>query len=679
MARGEEGPIHSLRAAAGAAFRELAITALLLALLIVLLTVCESRQHPLQPDFAAHFWRFATTLSLDEHGRPLGEPLWAATLKSLQLGGLTLALLCLAGVAAGTAFVRLSSGPVLRMIVLTVSAAPSFVLPFVPFFFFPDTFRGFFSDTWLIWPALALAVGDLNLLYVSDLFAESLRHELAQPHVRTLRLFTRHPGWHLWPRTGLVLVQVLAARVPHLLGGTIALERMYNIHGLGFKTLSALFDETPDYHIVFWVCAVGIVLRLVFRLCYLALAGFYHVPADLSVTGTPLAAGTADAVESDAEVQRPAARAQASAGNALPDLPVLLPQSGGPPSFAATCWRRLTYYRHYSVWHAVEMAVTLAAFSVALAGGVWLATLPGPKEQTKLRDLPPNLSREEWVQLLADPQHGARYGEELQGQPLPVFGTDSVGYEVASVMAGGLRQQALPLMAAVALGLACGGGAGLLFGVRPSLLAGPWRIGAQRLGQLTMHLILEFFEALPKLVILLLIYASLGWTGLILKMYVVIGLIFAPQVYRALQADLSSLSRSLFLESAETAGVSRWSIWMHNVFRNHSLHVLAVQGAILLGCILHVDALLGYVGIRQKNVLFNWGSVLGSNLDEFNRMVPTEAVIRKTSDQAIEAVLSFNQSAAWLPALGVWLLIFIAFLLAQFIKIPLSGYVYRLK
>jgi hypothetical protein len=92
--------------------------------------------------------------------------------------------------------------------------------------------------------------------------------------------------------------------------------------------------------------------------------------------------------------------------------------------------------------------------------------------------------------------------------------------------------------------------------------------------------------------------------------------------------------------------------------------------------------MLGYVGIRKKNVLFNWGSILGANLDVFNRMVPGEAALRRAArdpSQAIEAALSLNQMDTWLPALGVWGLIFVAFLVAHFIKIPLSGYVYRLK
>src|SRR5262245_7786286 len=70
--------------------REVALTALLLASLIFVLTVFETRQHPFTKGFVSQAFHFTSTLSVDAHGRPLWPPLTAALEKSLHLAGLSL-------------------------------------------------------------------------------------------------------------------------------------------------------------------------------------------------------------------------------------------------------------------------------------------------------------------------------------------------------------------------------------------------------------------------------------------------------------------------------------------------------------------------------------------------------------------------------------------------------------
>jgi ABC-type dipeptide/oligopeptide/nickel transport system permease subunit len=185
-----------------------------------------------------------------------------------------------------------------------------------------------------------------------------------------------------------------------------------------------------------------------------------------------------------------------------------------------------------------------------------------------------------------------------------------------------------------------------------------------------LDLAVELLEAIPKLVVLLACVTLFNAPHLVLKLYLVMGVIYAPQLYRAVQEDLAVLNQSVFLEATLTAGVPLWRIVTGNLLCHHGLHVVAIYTVLLAAGIVHLDAMLGFVGIRNRGEVFTWGSSLGMAVDEFEQLRPL---------LADGIPVAFNDAVVWGPASAVWLAIFAMFLLADFLKVPLGGYVYRLR
>ena len=124
----------------------------------------------------------------------------------------------------------------------------------------------------------------------------------------------------------------------------------------------------------------------------------------------------------------------------------------------------------------------------------------------------------------------------------------------------------------------------------------------------------------------------------------------------------------MFLEAMRTTGVPLRRVVMHNLLRNHCLHVVAVQSALLVASIIHLDALLGYVGIRNRGEIYTWGSILGTGIEDFLQLWPL-----------VGRAFQFNDGVVWGPLLAVWFAIVVMFTLADTLKVPWSGYVYRLR
>src|SRR5262249_30210104 len=120
-----------------------------------------------------------------------------------------------------------------------------------------------------------------------------------------------------------------------------------------------------------------------------------------------------------------------------------------------------------------------------------------------------------------------------------------------------------------------------------------------------------------------------------LKLFPVMGLAFAPLVYRAVRDEVGALRTSLFLEAAVTLGVSRRRILWTHVLRNHALPVLCLEGTVLAGYLMLYDAILGYCQVRQRGEVFTWGNLLGTGLEDFTNRV--------------EAGLDANPMVVWGP------------------------------
>jgi ABC-type dipeptide/oligopeptide/nickel transport system permease subunit len=106
----------------------------------------------------------------------------------------------------------------------------------------------------------------------------------------------------------------------------------------------------------------------------------------------------------------------------------------------------------------------------------------------------------------------------------------------------------------------------------------------------------------------------------------------------------------MFIEAALTLGITRWRLFWHHVFRNHTLPVLCIEGAVLVGYILLFDAILGFCGVRQRGEVFTWGNLLGTGLDDLTRLL--DAGIEANVFVAIGPLLATLITIACATAIG---------------------------
>ena len=85
----------------------------------------------------------------------------------------------------------------------------------------------------------------------------------------------------------------------------------------------------------------------------------------------------------------------------------------------------------------------------------------------------------------------------------------------------------------------------------------------------------------------------------------------------------------------------------------------------MLGAIIHADALLGYIGVRNRSEIFTWGSVLGLQTETYIAFLP------------LAGDVPFNVWSLAGPFVAVWLSVLALYVLADGLKILLGNYVYR--
>jgi ABC-type dipeptide/oligopeptide/nickel transport system permease subunit len=212
------------------------------------------------------------------------------------------------------------------------------------------------------------------------------------------------------------------------------------------------------------------------------------------------------------------------------------------------------------------------------------------------------------------------------------LGTNESGEDMLSAIALGGRELVVPIVVGVMAAALIGG----FFGT----LSGLW-LGT--VADSLMDLYAELCESIPKLVVVLAAITFISYAHYSIKLFLVMGLAFAPLVFRAVRDEVGALRTSLFLEAAITLGVPRRRILWTHVVRNHALPVLFVHGAILVGYLMLFDAILGYCQVRQRGEVFTWGNLLGTGLEDFT----------KRSDAGIDA----NPWIVWGPFIAMVLAI----------------------
>lgn len=187
------------------------------------------------------------------------------------------------------------------------------------------------------------------------------------------------------------------------------------------------------------------------------------------------------------------------------------------------------------------------------------------------------------------------------------FGTDSLGYDVASRVIAGARHSVptgfVVVFAAVLIGLVVGATAGYV---------GGW------VDEILMR-VTDLFLAFPALILAMAIAGALSGkieSGLLPKLglsHAVLALTITwwPAYARLVRAEVLRVRTSLYVEAAKALGVPRPRILLAHILPN-CMSPVVVQATLDLGAVILTAAGLSFIGFGDQPPTPEWGAMIAS-------------------------------------------------------------------
>ena len=188
-----------------------------------------------------------------------------------------------------------------------------------------------------------------------------------------------------------------------------------------------------------------------------------------------------------------------------------------------------------------------------------------------------------------------------------ILGADFLGRDVYSRIVYGARISLLTGLGAALLAGALGTSLGLLSGY-----LGGWV-------DLVVQRLVEVMQALPLLVLALIMAASLGPS--LENTVVAIAIPLIPYVARVIRANTLALKELPFVEAARAVGMSELRIALRHVLPN-TLAPLIVLATAQLGSAILTEASLSFLGLGIPEPYPSWGRMLSESAAEYVRTAP---------------------------------------------------------
>ena len=195
-----------------------------------------------------------------------------------------------------------------------------------------------------------------------------------------------------------------------------------------------------------------------------------------------------------------------------------------------------------------------------------------------------------------DAKHAIHFGAKLKPPSMDhFFGTDALGRDIFTRVVFGARMSIRVGLTVLAIALA--------IGVPLGLIAGYF---GGRISDVIMR-ISDIFLAFPSLLLPLAIAAALGPS--ITNAMIAIAVAWFPWYVRIVRAQVLTVKEELYVESARSIGVSRFSILTGHVLPN-SMAPVIIQASMDMGYTILTAAGLSFIGVGARPPTVEWGLMI---------------------------------------------------------------------
>ncbi len=188
-----------------------------------------------------------------------------------------------------------------------------------------------------------------------------------------------------------------------------------------------------------------------------------------------------------------------------------------------------------------------------------------------------------------------------------LLGGDMMGRDLLSRIIHGARISLAVGVSSILLG----GLTGVAIGLASGYLMGWFDLLMQR--------IIDIMQALPLLVMALVMSASLGPS--LQNTIIAISIPLAPDVARVVRSSTLSLREMPFIEAARASGMSELRIAVRHLLPN-MMAPLIVLGTAQLGSAILTEAALSFLGLGIPEPHPSWGRMLSESAAEYVRVAP---------------------------------------------------------
>ena len=185
------------------------------------------------------------------------------------------------------------------------------------------------------------------------------------------------------------------------------------------------------------------------------------------------------------------------------------------------------------------------------------------------------------------------------------LGTDFVGRDLLARIMVGTQAFFLPGLLSVGVSLVFGGLLGVLAGYWPSRFGTP------------VGLFLQLLEAIPKLVLVLLVIAL--FQPDIYLILLVVGIANVPATAELLRARIAVLRQKSYIEAALALGLHPAVVILKHVLWLHGRGLLLVQATLGMAEAILIETALSYLGFGVQEPTPSWGNMVALGKDYFFR------------------------------------------------------------